>query len=66
MSNPRDIEELYRQMEERRKIRAKRPIAEKLALAEELRDLQRALAPVRAANRAKRARGKVEIRFKTK
>ena len=66
MSNPRNIEELYRQMEERRKIRAKRPIAEKLALAEELRDLQRALAPVRAANRAKRAAGKVEIRFKAK
>lgn len=66
MSNPSDIQELYRQMEERRKIRAKRPIAEKLAVAEELRDLQRALAPVRAANRAKRAAGKVEIRCKTK
>jgi len=66
MSNPSDIQELYRQMEERRKIRAKRPIAEKLAVAEELRDLQRALAPVRASNRSKRAAGKVEIRFKTK
>jgi len=66
MSNPSDIQELYRQMEERRKIRARRPIAEKLAVAEELRDLQRALAPVRAANRAKRAAGKVEIHFKTK
>ena len=66
MSNPRDIQELYRQMEERRKIRAKRPIAEKLALAEQLRDLQKALAPVRAANKGKRAARKVEIRFKTK
>jgi len=44
----------------------KRAVAEKLAVAERLRDLQRALAPVRAANRAKRAAGKVEIRFKTK
>jgi hypothetical protein len=44
----------------------KRTVAEKLAVAERLRDLQRALAPVRAANRAKRAVGKVEIRFKTK
>jgi hypothetical protein len=43
--------ELYRQMEERRRLRAKRPIAEKLAIAEELRDLQKALAPVREANR---------------
>lgn len=45
---------------------SKRTVAEKLAVAERLRDLQRALAPVRAANRAKRAAGKVEIRFKTK
>ena len=44
----------------------KRTVAEKLAVAERLRDLQRALAPVRAANRAKRAAGKVEIRIKTK
>jgi hypothetical protein len=44
----------------------KRTVAEKLAVAERLRDLQRALAPVRAANKAKRAAGKIEIRFKTK
>jgi hypothetical protein len=44
----------------------KRTIAEKMTVAEQLRDLQRALAPIRAANRAKRAAGKVEIRFKTK
>jgi hypothetical protein len=43
--------ELYRRMEERRRLRAKRPIAEKLAITEELRDLQKALAPVREANR---------------
>ena len=45
---------------------SKRTVAEKLAVAERLRDLQRALAPVRSANRAKRAGRKVEIRFKTK
>jgi len=44
----------------------KRTVAEKLAVAERLRDLQTALAPVRAANRAKRAAGKVKLRFKTK
>ena len=51
MNDKRDNQELYRQMEERRKLRAKRPIAEKLAIAEELRDLQKALAPIREANR---------------
>jgi hypothetical protein len=45
---------------------SKRSVAEKLMVAERLRDLQRALAPVRAANKAKRATGKPEIRFKTK
>jgi hypothetical protein len=45
---------------------SKRTIAEKMAVAERLRDLQRALAPIRAANKAKRATGKVEIRIKTK
>ena len=44
----------------------KRTIAKKMAVAEQLRDLQRALAPIREANRAKRAAGKVEIRIKTK
>jgi len=44
----------------------KRSIAEKLEVAERLRDLQRSLAPIRAANRAKRAACKVEIRIKTR
>jgi len=66
MNRERRLEERYREMEERRKLRARRPIAEKLAMTERLRDLQKALAPVRAANKAKRAAGKVEIRFKTK
>jgi len=53
MSSSGDIQELYRQMEARKKVRAQRPIAEKLKIAEELRDLQKALAPLREANRAK-------------
>lgn len=44
----------------------KRSIAEKLEVAERLRDLQRSLAPIRAANKAKRAAGNMEIRIKTK
>jgi hypothetical protein len=66
MNKERRLEELYREMEERRKMRAKRPIAEKLAITERLRDLQKALAPVRAANKAKRAAGEVQIRIKTR
>lgn len=66
MNKERDVARLYREMEERRKLRAKRPISEKLAVAERLRDLQKALAPVRAANKAKRVTDDVEIRIKTR
>lgn len=58
--------EIFREMEERRKLRAKRPIAEKLAVTERLRDLQKALAPVRAANKATRASEAVKIKIKTR
>ena len=53
MSGESKIEELYRRKEEARKVRARKSIAEKLAIAEELRDLQKALAPLREANRTK-------------
>jgi hypothetical protein len=65
MTKKHDVSDLYRQMEERRKLRAKRPISEKLTVAEQLRDLQKALAPIREANR-KRVATNVEIRIKTK
>ena len=65
MKENSEIAEFYRQKEQRRKARAKRPVAEKLAVAAKLRDLQERLAPARAANRAKRAAGKIEIRIKT-
>ena len=66
MSQTRDVSEIYREMEERRKSRAQRPIAEKLVVAERLRDLQKALAGVRAANKAKRATEEVKILIKTR
>ncbi len=56
---------LYRRKEQQRKTRAKRPVSEKLAIASRLRDVQDKLAPARAANKARRAAGKIEIRIKT-
>jgi len=53
MSKRIDIQEIYQRREENRKLRATMPIAEKLAIAEELRDLQKDLAPIREANRLK-------------
>jgi len=45
---------------------ARNTIAEKLKIAAELRDLQEKLAPMRAANKAERAKGKIQIRIKTR
>jgi len=45
---------------------ARRTIAEKLKIAEELRDLQEKLAPLRAANKAEKAKCKVQTRIKTR
>jgi hypothetical protein len=53
MSKRIDTKDLFRRREESRKLLAKMPIVEKLAIAEELRDLQKALAPAREANRLK-------------
>jgi hypothetical protein len=60
-----DSTKLYRQMEERKKRYAIQPIFHKLAVIARLRDAQETLAPIRAANKAKRAAGKTEIRIKT-
>ena len=65
MKEDSEIAKLYRRKEQQRKARAKRPVSEKLAIAARLRDVQEKLAPARAANKAKRAAGKVEIRIKT-
>jgi hypothetical protein len=65
MKENSEVAKLYRRKEEQRKLRAKRSVSEKLAIASKLRDVQRSLAPARAANKAKRAAGKIEIRIKT-
>ena len=65
MKEDPEVSKLYRRKEQQRKARAKRPVSEKLAIAARLRDVQQALAPARAANRAKRAAAKIEIRIKT-
>ncbi len=65
MKQDSGIAKLYRRQEQQRKDRAGRPVSEKLEIASRLRDVQDKLAPARAANKAKRARGEIEIRIKT-
>ncbi len=65
MKEDSEVSNLYRRKEQQRKARSKRPISEKLAIASRLRNVQEKLAPARAANKARRAAGKVEIRIKT-
>jgi len=65
MKENSEIAELYRQKEQQRKARAKRPVSEKLAVAAKLRDIQEKLAPTRAANKAKREADKMKFRIKT-
>ena len=65
MKEDSEVSRLYSRKEQQRKTRAKRPVSEKLAVASRLRDVQEKLAPARAANKARRAAGKVEIRIKT-
>jgi len=45
---------------------AESTIGERLRVASQLRNLQEKLAPLRAANRAERAKRKVQIRIKTR
>jgi hypothetical protein len=56
-----DVTELYKRKEEHRKSEAKRAISEKMAIASRLREVHDKLAPIRAANKAKRAHRKVNI-----
>jgi len=60
------VEDLFRAKEARRKRLADLPFEEKIEIVKQLQDVSRRLKPVREANKAKRAAGKVEIRFKTK
>jgi anti-sigma-K factor RskA len=45
---------------------AGRTIAGNLKIAEELRDLQEKLAPLRAANKAERSKSKIQTRIKAR
>ena len=65
MKEDSEIAKVYSRKEQQRKARAKRPVSEKLAIASRLRDVQQKLAPARAANKAKRTAGRIEIRIKT-
>ncbi len=65
MKQDSGIAKLYRRKEQQRKDRAARPVSEKLEIASRLREVQEELAPARAANKARRAAGKIEIRIKT-
>jgi tetrahydromethanopterin S-methyltransferase subunit A len=56
-----NVTELYKRKEAHRKNEAKRPISEKMVIASRLREVQDKLAPIRAANKAKRSQRKVEI-----
>ena len=57
--------DLHQRKETNRKALARRPVAEKLAIATRLREVEKSLAPVRAANAAKRAAKQIVIRIKT-
>ena len=57
---------LQRMTDARRKARADRPVVEKLAIAEELRDLQEALATSREQNRAKQSPEPLPVRSRPK
>lgn len=60
-----DTTELHRQRKEQRKIAAKRPASEKMGIVAKLRDIEKTLAPVRAANKARRATKQIKIHTKT-
>ena len=60
------VEDLFRAKDERRKRLAKLPFEEKIKIVKKLQAVSRSLEPLRAAHRAKRAAGPIEIRFKTK
>lgn len=60
-----DATEFYRRKEAGRKAEAKRPVAEKMVMATRLRDVEKTLAPIRAANKARRALNQIKILIKT-
>jgi len=59
-----DLTDFYRRKEARRKVEAKRPISQKLATVERLRQLENSLADIRKENKAKRAAKEIKIQIK--
>jgi len=60
------VEDLFRAKKERRKRLVNLPFEEKIEIVKKLQAMSQKLAPLRAANRAERAAGKVDIPIKTK
>lgn len=65
MRKPPELAEFYRRKKTQRNAFARRPIAEKMAVAAQLRRVEEALAPVRAANKARRTAKQIKVRIKT-
>jgi hypothetical protein len=61
-----DTAALYQRKEAGRKFESARPVSEKMATVERLREVERALAPVRRANKALREAKAVKILIKTR
>lgn len=59
------VEDLFRAKDERRKRLAKLPFEEKIQIVKKLQAVSQSLQPLRAANKAERAAGRVD-RIKTK
>jgi len=62
MTKDQRLADLYRRKEEQRKINAKLPIAEKMAIVARLHEVQEKLAPIREANRVKRRSDRTRIK----
>ena len=60
------VEDLFRAKQMRRKRLANLPFEEKIEIVKKLQAVSRSLKPLRDANRAGAARGKVKIRIKTR
>ena len=60
------METIFQRKEANRKHEARRPVSEKMAAVERLRDFERSLEDIRKANRAKRAAKEIKIQIKTR
>jgi hypothetical protein len=61
-----DPTDFYQQKEARRISEAKRPVSEKMAAVERLRDFERSLAEIRKENKALRAANQIKLKITTR